>query len=69
MPKKRNVNNIPDIKTRSGRSGKGFGSVDAAYRRVTGRKRQKPKITSNYYAVNKEEVNSMMRKLYRRQGR
>jgi|TARA_R100000458_G_scaffold35618_1_gene33034 hypothetical protein len=58
MPKKRNVN-----------SGTGFGSVDAAYRRATKKARPKHKITTNYYVANIEKINSMMRKLYGRQGR
>lgn len=56
-------------KKKSGRSGKGFGSVDAAYRRATKKARPKRKITTSYYAANIKKINSMMRNLYGRQGR
>jgi len=36
---------------RRGRSGKGFGSVDAAYREATKKTRPKHKIETKYYAA------------------
>jgi len=49
----------------SNRSGRGFGSVDAAYRRATGRRRQKPKIETSYYAAVGKKINAMMESRHR----
>ena len=46
-----NIRNVMDQSSRRGGNGRGFGSVDAAYRRVTGRRRQKPKIKTSYYPM------------------
>jgi len=61
MPKKRNVNKIPDIQTRSGRSGKGFGSIDAAYREATKKTRSKHTVTTNYYVMMGRAIQRSMR--------
>ena len=51
------IRNVKDQSSRRSGNGRGFGSVDAAYRRVTGRRRQKPKIETSYYAMLKQAMN------------
>tara|TARA_R100000329_G_scaffold38899_1_gene36690 strand:- start:479 stop:667 length:189 start_codon:yes stop_codon:yes gene_type:complete len=42
--------------SKRGGNGRGFGSVDAAYRRATKKKRPKHTVTTNYYAMMRQAV-------------
>ena len=42
--------------SRRGGNGRGFGSVDAAYRRATKKKRRKHTVTTNYYTMMSQAV-------------